>query len=235
MSRTKQSSVPLQVSPQPALKLGKSERTLAAILNAALDFIWSHPFRDMTVSSLMAATGVSRSAFYQYFEDRHELMETLLDMLQDEIFDAAETWIAGAGDPVALLHEALDGLVRVGYRRGPLLRAVTDAAATEERLEAAWQDFLGRFDDATCARIEADQAQRLIPAFDARPVAVALTRLDAHALLEAFGQRPRSRPEPVREALARIWISTLYGAEWAARESSSLLRRGNPPDIEKIE
>ena len=88
MSNIKQSSSPLHVSPQPSLKIGKSERTRAAILNAALDFIWSHPFRDMTVNSLMAPTGVGRSAFYQYFKDLHEVMETLLDMLQDEIFAA---------------------------------------------------------------------------------------------------------------------------------------------------
>jgi AcrR family transcriptional regulator len=100
------------VQPQPALKLGKSERTRAVILNASLDFLWSHPFRDMTVGSLMAATGVSRSAFYQYFEDRHELMETLLDMLQDEIFEVAAPWISGTGDPVALLRETLSGLAR---------------------------------------------------------------------------------------------------------------------------
>ena len=224
MSDPKRPPARLRVQAQPALKLGKSERTRAAILNAAFDFIWSHPFRDMTVSSLMAATGVSRSAFYQYFEDRHEVMETLLDMLREEIFDAIAPWTTGIGDPVALLREALAGLARVGYRRGPLLRAVADAAATDERLEAAWKGFLARFDDATCERIEADQEQGLIPAFDARLVSVALTRLDAYTLLEAFGQRPRSRPEPVEAALTRIWVSTLYGAEWLAGDSSSLVR-----------
>lgn len=225
MSARKKTRAPLQVSPQPTLKLGKSERTRAAILNAAFDFIWSHPFRDMSVGSLMAATGVSRATFYQYFEGRHELMETLLDMLQDDILGAASPWTEGTGDPVALLRESVAGLVRVVYQRGPLLRAVTDAAAADERFEAVWQRFLTRFDEATCVRIEADQKQDLIPAFDARPVAVALTRLDAYTLLEAFGQRPRSRPEPVQQALTRIWISTLYGTDWLAHESTSLVRK----------
>ena len=62
-------------------KIGKSERTRAAILNSALDFIWSHPFRDLTVSPLMPSTGVGRSAFYSYFRDLHELMEALLESL----------------------------------------------------------------------------------------------------------------------------------------------------------
>ena len=208
------SSSPVQVSPQPSLKIGKSERTRAAILNAALDFIWTHPFRDMTVNSLMARTGVGRSAFYQYFKDLHEVMEALLDVLQTDIFEAAQPWIVGVGDPVALVHESLTGVVRVCYTRGPLLRAIADAATFDERFEKNWNQFLSGFDNASCDRIEADQKQGLIPAFDARPVAIALTRLDAYTILEAFGQHPRKQPEPILDALFRIRASTLYGNEW---------------------
>ena len=225
MSVLNKSLSPLHVQPQPAPRIGKSERTRAAILNAALDFVWTHPFRDMTVTSLMASTGAGRSAFYQYFSDLHEVMEALLDILQGEIFVAAEPWIAGAGDPIALLQKALAGLVDVGYQRGPFLRAITDAASTDARLEKAWVQFLAGFDDAATARIEADQKQGLIPDFEARPVAYALNRLDAYTLLQAFGQHPRKQPEPVREALARIWISTLFGAEWLGKESSDLVRK----------
>ena len=225
MSEIEKSLSPLRMSPQPTLKIGKAERTRATILNAALDLIWSNPFRDMTVSSLMAATGVSRSAFYQYFKDLHELMETLLDMLQQEIFNVAKPWLEGVGDPVTLLRETLAGLVHVCYQRGPFLRAITDAAVTDPRLEKAWLEFLVGFDDAATARIEADQKQGLIPDFDARPVAFALNRLNAYTLLQAFGQHPRKQPEPVREALVRIWISTLYGSEWLGNESSALVRK----------
>jgi len=206
-------------------KIGKSERTRAAILNAALDFVWSHPYRDMTVASLMKSTGVSRSAFYQYFSDLHEVMETLLTMLQEEIFTAVEPWLAGVGDPVALTQETLSGLVDVCYERGPFLRAITDAASTDPRLEMAWLHFLVGFDDAATARIEADQKQGLIPDFEARPVAFAINRLDAYTLLQAFGRHPREQPGPVREALTRVWISTLYGAEWLEKKSSDLVRK----------
>jgi len=178
----------------------------------------------MTVASLMDAAGASRSAFYQYFADLRKLMETLLGMLQDEIFSAANPWITGTGDPVALVDESLAGLVHLCYERGPFLRAVFDAAATDEQLEIAWTKFLGAFDDAGCARIEADQEQGLIGPFAARPVAIALNRLDAYALIDAFGRHPRSEPEPVREALARVWIGTLYGSEWVEKRSSTLVR-----------
>ena len=178
----------------------------------------------MTVCALMEPTGLSRSAFYQYFDDLHDLMQNLLDLLQDELFETAEPWVSGVGDPVALLAESLAGVVRVGHRRGPFMRAVADASGIDERVETAWNSFFARFDEAACTRIEADQEQGLIPAFSARPVAVALNRLDYHAILEAFGRRPRRPAEPVQEALTRIWVSTLYGAEWLESASSTLVR-----------
>ena len=205
-------------------RIGKSERTRAAILDTALEFIWSHPFRDMTVNALMAETGLSRSAFYQYFDDLHDLMESLLEILQDEIFAATGSWFTGVGDPIVFLKESLAGLVEVCYRLGPILRATVDAAASDKRLEKAWLEFMGEFDDAATTRIEADQQQGLIPNFDAHPVAFALNRLDAYTLSEAFGQRPRKKPEPVLAALIRIWVSTLYGSEWLGKESSDLIR-----------
>lgn len=202
----------------------KAESTRLAILNSMVDLIWSQPFRDLTVSAVMKSTGVGRSAFYQYFNDLHEVIEALLEASKEEIFTAAAPWVSGVGDPVVLVQEALSGLVRVCYQRGPILKAVVDAAATDKRLDDVWNQFMGQFDEAATARIKADQKQGLIPDFDARSVAFALNRLDAYTLIEAFGQRPRMEPEPVRESLARIWISTLYGAEWVEKESSDLVR-----------
>ena len=224
MSVMKPSSSRLRAIPQPVLRITKSDRTRAAILNAALDFIWSRPFREMTVNSLMASTDLSRSAFYQYFEDIHKMMETLLQMLAEEIFTSSNHWLEGVGDPVALMNETFEGLTRTCYRHGPFLRAVSDAATTDERFEKDWLQFLAAFDDAGIARIDADQSQGLIAAFDAQPVAFGLNRLNAYTFIEAFGQRPRSQPEPVRAALSRIWISTLYGAEWVEKGTSSLVR-----------
>jgi AcrR family transcriptional regulator len=62
MSDLKTSPPPLQVNPHAILKIGKSERTRAAILNAALEFVWKHPFRDMAVNKLMTEAGLSPSA-----------------------------------------------------------------------------------------------------------------------------------------------------------------------------
>ena len=206
--------------PGPADVPRKSEQTRTEILEAALDFLWTHPFRDLTVNELMSTTSAGRSAFYQYFGDLYELIETLLRGLETAILDVATPWLQGQGDVLALLTESLTGLVQVCYERGPILRAVSDAAVSDERLEHEWTRFLTKFDDAVAARIEDHQQQGLIADFEARPVATALNRMDASLLIDAFGRRPRRQQQPVLDAICRIWISTLYSTETRFDERS---------------
>ncbi len=192
-------------------ELRKSDRTRQAILDGALEFLWSHPFRDLTVKELMSITGTSRSAFYQYFNDLHELMEALLRGIEEDIFGVAKPWFEEEGNPVPLLEETMEGLVRVCYQQGPILRAVSDAAPMDTRLEKAWTSVLKDFDDAVTNRIEQQQAAGWIKPFEARPVAIALNRMDAHLLIHHFGRRPRGNQKLVQKAILRVWVSTLYG------------------------
>ena len=178
----------------------------------------------MTVQSLMATTSITRSAFYRHFKDVPELVETLLKTLESEILEGASPWLTENGDPVALLNESLAAEVRICYRRGPFLKAVSDAAGTDAHLESAWNSLFDRFDDAVSERIAADQELGLIESFDPRPVASALNRADAYTYIRAFGQRPRSRPKPVLDGISHVWISSLYGQKWAASRTSTLYR-----------
>ncbi|MEZ6143650.1 MAG: TetR/AcrR family transcriptional regulator [Zavarzinella sp.] len=195
---------------QPASLPRKSEKTRTAILEAALEFVWDHPFRDMTVASITSRTGISRSAFYQYFNDLHDLMEVLLRGLGHDILEVSAPWFHGEGDPLPLLKVSLGALVQVCYERGPIVRAVSDAAPSDERLEKSWSNFLSGFDDIVAARIKQHQDAGLIPMFDPHPVAVALNRMDAALVIQSFGRRPQAEPRPVLETMIRIWSSTLY-------------------------
>ena len=80
------------------------------------EILRNQPFRDLTVGELMAQAGLSRSAFpvFQRFGD----MMRVMDGLRDEILTAAGPWFTGEGDPIPLLHESLEGLVKVCYKQG---------------------------------------------------------------------------------------------------------------------
>ncbi len=196
--------------PKAAPTPRKSDRTRAAILKAGLEFLWMHPFRELTVGRLMKDAGLSRSAFYKYFDDAYDLIETLLRTLEADIFSATSLWFDGDGDPLGVLRESLTNLVKIAYARGPILRAVSDAAVSDQRLEKLWNQTLLDFDEAIAERIRQHQRAGWITRFDAMPVAMALNRMDVAMLVDAFGRRPRKQQKPVAEALFRIWSSTLY-------------------------
>ena len=154
-------------------------------------------------------------------------MRALLHRLESEILEGASPWLSDDGDPVALLYESLAAEVHICYRYGPFLKAVSDAAGTSAQLEDEWNLFLERFDNAVGERIAADQELGLTEAFAPGLVAAALNRVDASLYIQAFGQRPRGHPGPVLDAIARIWISALYGQEWVSSKASTLIRKQN--------
>jgi len=199
----------------------KSDRTREAILEAAVDFLWTQPFRDLTVGKLMKDVGLSRSAFYKYFDDAYELVETLLRALETDIFRETSAWFEGNGDPLETLRVSLANVVRIAYARGPILRAVSDAATSDERLERVWNQTLAEFDGAIAERIQQQQREGQVPEFAALPVAMALNRMNVAMLINAFGRRPKRQQKPVTDALFQIWSSTLY----ADRKSTQTQRR----------
>src|SRR5210317_999454 len=116
----------------------KASLTRSAILDAGSEFLEIRPFRDLTVGSLMAATEYSRPTFYLYFNDLHGLVETLLDEVKGGIVEGAQAWLSNEGDGVSGLQKSLKSLVDVGYENGTILKAVSDAAPSDARLEHVW-------------------------------------------------------------------------------------------------
>ena len=200
----------------------ESQREITEI---AIRFLWDHPFRDLTIEKVMADTALSRSAFYQHFEDLHHLMETLLAKLDAALRAAANPWVSGEGDPIPALRESLRGVAQVCVEYGPVLRAVAEAAPLDERLERAWSMFLDHWDEAVAARIEAQQRAGLIPQLDARQMACALNRLDVAILSDKLGRRPQADLETIVDTLHQIWASTLYGSTQALEGRPSKSRR----------
>ena len=188
-----------------------AEAARREIADSAVRFLQHHAFRDLTIAELMAGTTLSRPAFYQYFHDLHELMESLLGDVEQVMHATANPWILGEGEPIAALRASLAGVVQTCVAHGPVLRAVADAAPLDARLEAAWSAFMGRWDEAVSARIAAQQDAGFIRGCDPRRLANALNALDAAVLVAEFGNHPQGDPETVLDTLHLIWVGALYG------------------------
>jgi AcrR family transcriptional regulator len=201
--------------------LRKSVQTRQAILDAARSFLVEQPFREMTVAKLMDTTTYSRPTFYQHFADLQELMETLVSDLQADFEVEVAPWFTAESDPVPALVETLLGVVRVASAWGPLIRAVVEAAPTDKRLEAAWDELVSNYDDAATARIEADQATGDAPRFDARMTAISLNRTNIGTFVHHFGQAEQTDARKVWTVLSRMWVCVIYGpSAWVRVEDA---------------
>ncbi len=184
------------------------------ILDAADQFLQTHPFRDLTVSGLMQATSVSRPAFYQYFRDRYDIAAALIERIAEAITSSGREWLSGEADPVAGCSAGVRAYVRNTAPHAYIVRSICDAAAADERIERMWrQGLMQRYIEAVARRIRADQAAGHIKAdLDADLTARALVMLTERFTCDCLSKAECATDEAFTDTLARIWCATLYGA-----------------------
>jgi TetR/AcrR family transcriptional regulator, ethionamide resistance regulator len=204
-------------------KRRRPEEAERAILSAARSFLSEHPFREMKVEDVMARTGLSRPAFYAYFKDRYELVTRLLEGIGGLLFAMDRRWLvgdpgAGRGGSAAILRDALEGGAETFERYGPVLRAISDAASYDGRVEEVYRGgLIERLILAVEARISRDVEAGITPAeLDPGETARALVFMTERYLIDAFGRpaggRTRDRAAVIR-TLGSVWVATLYGRE----------------------
>lgn len=168
------------------------------------------PLAQLAVGTLMERTRLGRSSFYVHFRDTGELAAALLERLEGQLWAAASHWTATDSGPPAL-DAALDGVVDVWHRHGPVLRAIVEASFTDPRLEQLWRGgVIDRFAGAVADAI------RQLPAgtaTDPRELATALLLLNERYLMDRLGTQPQADPDLVALTLRTLWHRTLYGTD----------------------
>jgi len=186
------------------------EETRDGLIRAALGLAERGPFRDLTVDEIAGAAGLSRSAFYTRFRDKHDLLLSAMEEVATRLYEMADRWWHGQGPPADRARRALEGIVAVYAEQASLLRVATEVSTYDEEVRAVWLGIVERFIEATTEHIRSEQALGLIPAgLDPRATAEGLTWMCercAHVYI-ARGERP---PEEVVNAIAPVWTAALY-------------------------
>ncbi|MFD0149561.1 TetR/AcrR family transcriptional regulator [Streptomyces sp. NPDC055721] len=191
------------------------------ILDAAERLLRERPFREISVDAVMSQTGLKRPAFYVHFRDRHDLALRVVENAGRTLFEMTDRWLRGE-DPAADARRAFEGLVEVYVEHGSVLRALADAAASDEKVERAYNALVQRFIDATVRHIRDEQARgRIGELADVEQTARALIWMDERYLSEALGREPHADPQVVVDVLYSIWMSTLYSADPAVTSHRS--------------
>ena len=134
---------------------GKREEVQRAVLRATESLLaGGESFSDLPVGRIAGEAGISRTAFYFYFRDKRDLLMRLTDEVAGLLYAEADGWWSGDTD----LRTALQRVVVLYRDHAALLRAVVETAAYDEPVAAFWRALVGRFAEATEARIEVDNA-----------------------------------------------------------------------------
>ena len=201
----------MSVAPSSPRRRRSPEESEREILTAAEEFLRERPLRELTIDEVMDRTGLSRPSFYVYFRDRQDLVARLAESISAELFEMAERWLKGTGDPLEDAREALDGVVAVYAQHSSLMRALSDAASEGEQMEALYRSLTDRFVEATAKHIREEIQSGRAECDDPDRTAAALVWMNERYLTAALSHDPPDDPERVSAALLGIWTRTIYG------------------------
>jgi AcrR family transcriptional regulator len=100
-------------------------------------------FSAISVDRLTREAGMPRTRFYNYFDDRADLLLAWFDAARPEIEHAAAKWSGLAGvTSEQQLRVVLRELVDAHQARRSLFAAMSEGGPTDPRLQAAYEDLL---------------------------------------------------------------------------------------------
>ena len=199
--------------PREKVRLGRVE-SRARIVTAATELIRERGYAQLNVGEIMERAGIGRTLFYRHFDDLGDLLMKSSQEAMEALY-ASELEIGAAADRSGpeLVTSAIGPAVAVYRRHGPLLRALAEAAAGDERIATAQEAVRHRFDE-----LVADVIGRL-PHFadrdaeDVAETARALNLLNTAYLQDAFGGEPRVSEEMAIRTLSAIWLAAIDPGE----------------------
>ena len=202
------------VEPREEVPLTAKRAAVQAAVLAATEELLAEgaSYADLNIERIATRAGISRTAFYFYFRDKRELLMRLTEDVNELLFQQADIWFSGAGEPEAEIREALTNIAELYAEHGVLLRAIVEVSTYDDEVARFWRGLLGRFVDASRRRIEAEQQAGVSVACHAQATAFALCWMTERTMYQHLVQAgPISREEMV-DALVGIWLRSVYGS-----------------------
>lgn len=187
------------------------EQARAAVCDATLKLVEDTAFADLTVDQIARSAGVSRSSFYLYFGDKHDLLMVAAQDVMELLYREAEAWWSGDGDPETQVRQALAGVVGAYTEHVAVLRVAAEVASYDDEVADAWRELIGRFITATARHIRDQQGTGQMQHLDPDATADALIWM-VERCCHVHLARAQDEPDGLVESLVGVWMATLYGS-----------------------
>ncbi|HEY0903599.1 MAG TPA: TetR/AcrR family transcriptional regulator [Marmoricola sp.] len=183
-----------------------------ALVAAFDDLLREQSLDEVNVAEISRRAGVTRSAFYFYFESKAVAVMALMQGLYDAAADANELLVKAEGDPEERIRTAITMLFDSVDRSAHTYRALLEARASSPAVRQMWDAGRAEFAEVIAGMIGTERAagRAAPPGPDERALATVLLDLNDHTLeRHSLGAGP-PRGEHI-EALTAIWLRTIYG------------------------
>ncbi|MFC8531982.1 TetR/AcrR family transcriptional regulator [Nocardia sp. NPDC057227] len=193
----------------------RGDQQRAAIIDAVTELLGSVPIQELSVARIASRAGVSRPAFYFYFESKYTVVAAALAQVWSEVDEATAelSTFAAAEAPAAFTGRMLDAAVAVWQRHAALLNACVQARDSDPQLSAMWDDFIGAFVRKLVGFVEGQVASgRAAPPVDDIPALV--TALFSMTIGVLRQESVPAADVPVERALAAaraVWLTAVWG------------------------
>jgi TetR/AcrR family transcriptional regulator, ethionamide resistance regulator len=204
------SPLPAKAPARPPRPRLSREEVRERLLAAATELVRDRSFSDLSVGEVTERAGIERTIFYRHFDDLADLLLRAATEAIESLYQAQVEMDAGReeGDLDAV-RAAVEPAVRVYQQHGPVIRAVTEAGASNPRIAARGAELRRRFNELTAGSLARLPGLQDNPPADIAESARALNLMNEAYLRDAFGHEPRVSAEAAIETLTEIWAAFL--------------------------
>jgi AcrR family transcriptional regulator len=168
------------------------------------------PYADLNVERITKAAKVSRTSFYQYFQDKMDLLLEMTDRVTSDLVGVGVWQLPDQGTKDEL-RETLGRLIELYRGHRLLLRAVVEGAGYDTSLRAAYDAVVATGIQAFQDHIATGQEHATIaPGLSPHGTARVLVYMIERSLYQVIGVDGESADEELLDPLTDAIWRTLY-------------------------
>ncbi|OBF13419.1 TetR/AcrR family transcriptional regulator [Mycobacterium sp. ACS4331] len=189
----------------------RSDQRREVLLDELETSLQEQSFDDINLAEVAERAGVSRSAFYFYFENKAAAVAALMERMVDDTFFVTDVFTMTDQSPESRVYNMLDGLFDTWERHRHMFAAMLEARGRSVPVREFWDEARLSFVDSVAQMIRSERAAGSAPE-GIDPVVLATMLLEVNdRLLErlTFGG-PLDRHQ-LAEGAAAIWLGSVYG------------------------
>lgn len=197
-------------SPTDRRQPQKSDLRRVAILESLNHHLRESGFDALNIAAVAKQAGVTRSAFYFYFENKAAAVAALLEPMYDDGFLAGDILTDHTQPPARRVRAMLEALLDTVDEHRYLLQAMLEARATSAAIRQVWDEARETFVPTVAQMIASERAAGRAPD-GPEPHLIAGILLEFNdRLMERHTLGGRLSRDELLTAAQSVWLRTIY-------------------------